>query len=193
MEKNHLESILEKQKVQTYLTTIKPGQTLCNEGDFSQDLCILVSGRLKVFRGNQKMQEITEPGAVLGKISFVLGTKRTATIRAIDEARVLLIPQKDVADFLKEYPEIAWDIPRSLAQEVDVASHVLSGMKELCDHLPDAFFMTDREGRILSWNKAAEDLFGPDWEGMYQKPAEILFEDMGLSTTSLRRSVRKAG
>ncbi|OPX39756.1 MAG: hypothetical protein B1H13_09070 [Desulfobacteraceae bacterium 4484_190.3] len=108
MEKNHLESILEKQKVQTYLTTIKPGQTLCNEGDFSQDLCILVSGRLKVFRGNQKMQEITEPGAVLGKISFVLGTKRTATIRAIDEARVLLIPQKDVADFLKEYPEIAW-------------------------------------------------------------------------------------
>lgn len=169
--------MLKSPKVQSYLTPIRPGQVLFNEGDFTQDLCVLVSGRLEVFRGDQKMQEITEPGAVLGKISFVLGSRRTATVRAIDETQVLLVPQKEVGDFLKEFPEIAWDIPRRLAQEVDVASHVLSGMKELCDHLPDAFLMSDREGKILSWNRAAEELFGCDWEGMYQKPAEILFED----------------
>jgi PAS domain S-box-containing protein len=177
MEKTALQHMLEDQKVKSYLTTIKPGQTLCNEGDFSRDLCILISGRLEVFRGDQKMQEITEPGAVLGRISFVLGTKRTATVRAVDETRILLIPYKEVKDFLKRFPEVAWDIPRSLAEEVNVASHVLSGIKELCDHLPDAFLMTDKQGKILSWNSPAEELYGRDWEGMYQKPAEMLFED----------------
>jgi len=177
MQETALQYMLKNGKVRSCLTTFKPGQTICNEGDFSQDLCIFVSGKLEVFRGDQKMQEITEPGAILGKISFVLGTKRTATVRAIEETKVLLIPHNEVPAFLKEFPEIAWDIPRSLAQEVDVASHVLSGMKELCDHLPDAFLMTDKQGNILSWNRPAEELYGRDWEGMYQKPAEILFED----------------
>jgi len=192
MKKTALEHILKDRKVQSYLTAIKPGQTLCNEGELSRDLCILVSGKLEVFRGDQKMQEITEPGAVLGKISFVLGTKRTATIRAIDETKVLLIPHKEVADFLKRFPEIAWDIPKTLAQEVDVASRVLSGMKELCDHLPDAFLMTDKQGNILSWNRPAEELFERDWEGMYQKPVEILFEDKEVFRDFLNEILSKA-
>ncbi|MBW2348753.1 MAG: cyclic nucleotide-binding domain-containing protein [Deltaproteobacteria bacterium] len=177
MEKQPLEHLLRDEKAKGYLTTFRPGQVLCREGDYSQDLCVLISGKLEVFRGDRKVEEISEPGAVLGQISFVLGTHRTVTVRALEETKVLLIPRKDVHDFLKAYPEIAWEIPRSLAREVDLASHVLAGMKELCDHLPDAFLMTDKQGKLLSWNKAAEDLFGRNWDGMYLKPAEILFED----------------
>ena len=59
-------------------------------------------------------------------------------------------------------------------------AEMLYGLKEVCDQLPDAVIMTDKEGRILVWNSAAEKLYGRDWPQMrdtnvdeiYVKPDE---------------------
>jgi PAS domain S-box-containing protein len=43
---------------------------------------------------------------------------------------------------------------------------MLYGLKQVSDQLPDAVIMTDRDGRILVWNSAAEKLYGRDWPQM---------------------------
>ncbi|NIV69204.1 MAG: PAS domain-containing protein, partial [Phycisphaerae bacterium] len=43
---------------------------------------------------------------------------------------------------------------------------MLYGLKEVSDQLPDAVIVTDKAGRILVWNAAAERVYGRDWPQM---------------------------
>ena len=171
-----IEKILADPKYRNFLVEFSPGDVLCVEGEKSQDLCILISGVLEVFRGQDKIQEIDQIGSVIGEISFLLGVERTATVKTKTRGRSLIIPREEVGEFLEKFPAILWQIPRALAQKVEEVSHVLYGMKQLCDQLPDAVVITDAEGKIIAWNKKAEALYGRKWDQMHHKPAEHIYE-----------------
>jgi PAS domain S-box-containing protein len=47
----------------------------------------------------------------------------------------------------------------------------------LSDKLPDAVTITDRNGKLLTWNAAAEKLFGRDWHQMDNSSIEDLYQD----------------
>ena len=67
-------------QVQSICETVRfdPGQKIVAEGDKSQDLMIVVSGRARVeTREGDLIDEIKE-GAVLGEIAFLDGQQRTA-------------------------------------------------------------------------------------------------------------------
>jgi PAS domain S-box-containing protein len=160
-----------------YLRTFERGQTVFLEGDRTQDLCVLISGQLEVLKGEKIISAINEGGTVFGEIAFLLGTGRTATVRARNEAKVLCIPKEHVPRFLKDFPDAVWEIPQTLARRLDELSHVVYGMKTFLDKLPDAVVVTDREGKILSCNTAAERLYGRNWDQMDHVPLEALYAD----------------
>ncbi len=70
-----LDEIIHNKDLERYLKTYQKGDTLFLEGDESQDLYFLVSGHLEVLKGDKKIAEITEPGALFGELSFLLGAK----------------------------------------------------------------------------------------------------------------------
>ena len=74
------------------IETYRPGDSLFLEGDDSCDLFILVSGRLEVLKDDKKISEIIEPGSLVGEMSFLLGGKRTATVKAVGEVQAIQIP-----------------------------------------------------------------------------------------------------
>jgi CRP-like cAMP-binding protein len=84
-----LDEIIRNKDLQKYLKTYQKGDTLFVEGEESQDLYVLVSGHLEVLIGEKKIAEITEPGALFGELSSLLGAKRTATVQAENEVKVL--------------------------------------------------------------------------------------------------------
>ena len=84
-----LDEIIHNKDLERYLKTYQKGDPLFLEGDESQDLYFLVSGHLEVLKGDKKIAEITELGALFGELSFLLGAKRTATVQAENEVRVL--------------------------------------------------------------------------------------------------------
>lgn len=172
-----LEEVIGHPDLEKYLTEIEPGHTLMIEGDDSQDLFILISGRLDILKGAQKIYEIGEPGSVFGEMSFLLGAKRTATVKAKSVVKAYRIPQEDVDGFLQEFPAVAGQIARLLAGRLREASQVIHGLKETCDQLPDAVLLTDKQGRIISWNAAAKALYGRDWDGSAEKTIEAIYED----------------
>ncbi|RJR36482.1 MAG: PAS domain S-box protein [Desulfobacteraceae bacterium] len=172
-----LEQITKNPDLTKYMTTFKEGEILFLEGDDSQDLFILVSGSVDFLKGSKKISEVEEPGAVFGEISFLLGGKRTASAKATDQVKALCIPKEKITSFLTEFPEVGNRITRHLAHRLDETSQILTGLKEFCDQLPDAVVLTDREGKIMSWNSAAERLYGRGWEQMHDRSMEEIYEE----------------
>lgn len=153
------------------------GQTLFTEGEQSQDLYLLVSGSIDVLKGQQKINQINEPGSVFGEMSFLLGARRTATLRAQTEVEAVRVARDQVADFLARFPSAAQEIARLLAQRLVQTSHVLQGLKEFCDQLPDAVLLSDPQGRVQAFNLAAARLFGRDANQVMGSPAEAIYSE----------------
>ena len=174
------DEIINNPDLAKYLITFNPGQTIFLEGDDTQDLYVLVSGLVEIFKGDQKIREIAEEGAVFGEVSFFLGDQRTASVKAKTRVEVICIPKEEINLFLNECPTAGPDIIRHLSQWLNEATQMLYGLKQVSDQLPDAVIMTDKNGRILVWNSAAEKLYGRDWPQMrdtnvdeiYVKPEE---------------------
>jgi len=172
-----LEEIVNNPALNRYLLPFEEEQVIFREGDNSQDLYILASGQLEILKGNTKITEITEPGSLFGEMSFLLGASRTATVKAGSEGKAIRIPKEKINDFLRDFPTVAREISKLLAQRLEQTSQVVYGLKEFCDQLPDAVIFTDREGKILTWNSAAEGLYGRNWQQMQDRSAEEIYED----------------
>jgi PAS domain S-box-containing protein len=180
MECIRIDEIISNPDLAKYLITFTSGQTIFLEGDDSQDLYILVAGQVEFFKGDKKIRDITEEGSVFGEVSFFLGDSRTASVKAKTKVEVVRIPKEEITLFLKECPTVGLEIIRRLSQWLTEATQMLYGLKEVSDQLPDAVIMTDKEGRILVWNSAAERLYGRDWplmrdtnvDEIYVKPDE---------------------
>ena len=155
-----LDELLDDPRLSEYMTTFKNGQTLFLEGDDSHDLYILVSGKLGIFKGNTEITHVSEPGSIFGEMSFILRSTRTASVKAENDVQALCIPENQISTIINDYPEIAQEITSILAQRLDETSRAVYGLKEAIEKLPDAVIMTDAEGKILTWNRVAEDLYG---------------------------------
>jgi PAS domain S-box-containing protein len=171
------DEIIRNKDLQKYLKTYQKGDTLFVEGDESQDIYFLVSGNLEVLKGDKKIAEIIEPGALFGELSFLLGAKRTATVQAENQVRVLRIPKNEVSTFLKDFPAVAEKITQIIARRLDESSQAVYGLRQICDKLPDAVMLTDQSGRVVAWNAAAERLYGRDWHHMRGTSPEDIYEE----------------
>jgi PAS domain S-box-containing protein len=170
-----LDDVINNPDLNRYLTSFETGQLIMVEGDDSQDLYILVSGELEILKGSKKIWEIAERGAIFGEMSFLMGSKRTATVKAKDDVEAVCIPRKNITAFLSEFPGVSREIAKLLAERLGEASQILHGLKEFCDQLPDAVLLTDKNGNIFSWNTAAENLYGLDWHEMHNKFVEDIY------------------
>lgn len=171
-----LEEVIKNVKTNRYITPFEEGKAIFLEGDDSQDLFILISGQLNVFKGNTKIAEIIEKGSLFGEMSFLLKAKRTATIKAGKNVKAIRIPKDEINAFLHDFPEVAGEISKLLAKRLDETSQILYGLKEFCDQLPDAVIATDKEGKIITWNAAAEEVYGRSWDQMCNKSVEEIYE-----------------
>jgi len=172
-----LEEIIKNPELDRYLTHFDKGQILFLEGDDSQDLFILVSGQLDIIKGNKKIAEISKAGDLFGEMSFLLGARRTATVKAKSEGKTICIPEEDITSFVGEFPDVATAITRLLAQRLEETSQILFGLKEFCDQLPDAVILTGRDGNILTWNTVAEKMYGRAWDQMRYRSVEDIYEE----------------
>ena len=172
-----LSNVIHNPEMKKYLVSYQTGETLFFEGDDTQDIYVLVSGRLDILKGTKKIAEIIKEGAVFGEMSFLLEQKRTATVKAKTDVEAVRIPRENVENFLKEFPEVVTEVAKYLAKRLDVTSQTLFGFRELCDLLPDAVMIVGKDGKISTWNTAAEKLYGRDEGKMLGRSAEEIYED----------------
>jgi len=172
-----LDDILNNPDLANYRVSFAPDDIIFLEGDDSQELYVLVSGQVAVFKGDKKIRELQQAGSLFGEVSFFMGGTRTASVRAKSDVTVVRIPKEEINRFLVEFPGAAREITRHLAQWLDETSQILYGFKEFCDQLPDAVILTDKLGKILAWNSAAENLYGRSWQQMRYAEVNEIYAD----------------
>lgn len=164
--------------LQQYVRTCPTGTVLMNEGEQAASLHILISGRLDILKGGKKIHEINEPGAFFGELAFLLGTVRSASvISAAAETRFLCLPNQEAERIWREFPEFAWQLARTIAHRLHETTSIAYGFREFCDRMPDAVIMIDPLQRVLSWNRAAEELYGRTWDQMRGQPIAAIYDN----------------
>jgi CRP/FNR family transcriptional regulator, cyclic AMP receptor protein len=107
--------------------SVVAGAVILEQGTRTGRVCVLVEGRLEVLRGSTQVAILDEPGSVVGEMSLLLATPHTATVRALDDARLHIITGGD--EFFAGNPELSWLIARLLANRLNAATTYLVDLK----------------------------------------------------------------
>ncbi len=93
------------------------GTTLIGEGEKTNSIFILINGRIGIYKGSVLISEFAERGVVVGEMAAILGEKRTATIRALEDTYVVEF-KTGIDALIAEYPDIAKKIMINLAERL---------------------------------------------------------------------------
>lgn len=94
---------------------------LINEGDTTDSLYIVLTGRVKVYASSDDGREVvlTEygPGEYFGELSLD-GERRSASIRALEPCTCRVVQGSELRQFLAEHPDFALHLTRKLIRMV---------------------------------------------------------------------------
>jgi|HubBroStandDraft_2_1064218.scaffolds.fasta_scaffold50143_3 CRP/FNR family transcriptional regulator, cyclic AMP receptor protein len=110
---------LEKIAAASRLRTVRRGQVLFTAGDPSDTVILVVSGRVKVVVRSADGAELTltvvPPGGTLGELSVADGGPRSADAEALENSRVLLVPNDLIAELSSRVPSVTQALMSSIA------------------------------------------------------------------------------
>ncbi len=114
---------------------------IINEGDISNSLYLLISGRVKVFLSDEDGREFVvanlSPGDYFGEWGLLDDERRSASVMTTEKCTFKLLHQKDFDHLRSEHPEI----------NSVLMSHLVKRVRELTDNVK-TLALKDVYGRI---------------------------------------------
>jgi CRP-like cAMP-binding protein len=101
------------------------GQLIITQGTPGQAFYLILSGRVEILRDGRSFGAYG-PGDFFGEMSLLDNAPRSATIRALDPTRCLMLSSWDFKALLEEYPSIAVKLLEVLSRRLRVADERLS-------------------------------------------------------------------
>lgn len=114
-----------------------PGEVIMAEGEFSQELYILVSGRVRIvkdYRGpHARTLAILTPGDFFGEMAIFESAPRSATVVAEEEAELLVLSPDKFKQTIYQKPDMAFEIFRELSARLRRREEQAAGIRPLED------------------------------------------------------------
>jgi CRP/FNR family transcriptional regulator, cyclic AMP receptor protein len=101
------------------------GDVIFSEGEAGDDVILLTSGRVKVCgrrSGREVIFSVLDAGSILGELSAVDGSPRSATVIALEATEVDAIAIDDFRGFLLANPRVSSELLRLVAERLRQAS-----------------------------------------------------------------------
>jgi CRP/FNR family cyclic AMP-dependent transcriptional regulator len=155
---------------------LKRGQILVREGQTSDLLFVVLSGRLKVMVGSARGEAlglaVVGPGEVLGEFGAIDSRPRSANVEAIDAAHLICIPADAYRALLEASPAVSLALAEELAARI----------RTLMGSAADLVFL-DVPRRLAKLLLAA-----PATEGLTLSQTDIA-EQLGSTRSSVNRAL----
>ncbi|WP_214413330.1 Crp/Fnr family transcriptional regulator [Sphaerisporangium fuscum] len=175
------------------------GATVMTEGDASDWVLVLTSGRVKVSShtasGTEVVLAVRGPGALLGEMSFISGEPRSGTVTALEAVEALVV--RDFPGFLNTHGRVAVLLLRLVVDRLrdsdrkrveygafDTAGRVATRLVELAERFGETNGGTVRVVLPLSQDELA------GWTGASREAVSKALRslrDRGLIETGRRR------
>ncbi|NES85709.1 MAG: cyclic nucleotide-binding domain-containing protein [Moorea sp. SIO2B7] len=91
--------------------------TIFKQGEEGRSLYVVVSGRVRVYRGDLELAQL-EKGTFFGEMSLFDAEPRSASVTTLEECDCLTLNQLQLIDAIEETPEIAVNITRALSRRI---------------------------------------------------------------------------
>jgi CRP/FNR family cyclic AMP-dependent transcriptional regulator len=122
------------------------GDVVVHEGGVAGDLWVLISGALQVRKGDVLVNTITQPGALVGEISVLLGSAYSATVEATEPS--VLRHAADGRALLSSHPDIARLMAVGLAERLNFVTTYLADLKHQYGDAPGLSMVSDVLSRL---------------------------------------------
>ena len=137
---------------------LTPGQVILAEGDQTNQLYVLEQGVIEVYRGDETITIVAEPGAIFGEMSVLLAIPHTASVRAVAASEVFVV--EDATSYLAKHPEFLLPIATMLASRLRNSTTYLIDIKKQFREHSDHFGMVDEVLETMAHEQ--EEVFTPD-------------------------------
>ncbi|MFC1821185.1 Npt1/Npt2 family nucleotide transporter [Thermodesulfobacteriota bacterium] len=99
-----------------------PSEIVIKEGDPGESMYLIIGGKVSVLKGHETDHEIELDqigvGDYFGEMALFEGDVRSATIRTLEESRLLELHKREFTEIVREYPQIALHICKVLSQRM---------------------------------------------------------------------------
>jgi CRP/FNR family cyclic AMP-dependent transcriptional regulator len=106
--------------------TFPKNAILITEGDDTDSLYIIESGKVRIFMSNPDGKEIIlneqGPGEHFGELALIDDAPRSASVMALEKTRVSIISRQDFRQVLGKHPDLAFSLIRDLSRRIRVLS-----------------------------------------------------------------------
>jgi len=130
-----------------------PQETIVWLGDTGDSFFLISSGRVVITIPNESGQHIIlntlEEGGFFGEISLVDGGPRTATVRAIEASKLLMLSRAAFHSFVRQRPDVAIEILTVMGQRLRSSTEHLRSLKN-----PNEVFAECRRASL--WQKVSD-------------------------------------
>lgn len=171
------------------LRRFKRGAEIFNQGEIGESLICLVSGHVKIIKNDVEIAK-RGPGELVGEMSLLEDEPRSATVIAETDCELLEYGRSEFAEAVKETPDLALKVMRSLSQKLRESdllrleeleeknlsltiknkelSLVNRFLEQLVQQSPAGILLIDEHGRTHRCNPSAARVFGISEDAMGQ-------------------------
>jgi anti-sigma regulatory factor (Ser/Thr protein kinase) len=103
---------------QEQVVKVAKGDIVLKEGEPSDFLYYISSGKYSVFHNRKQVGSLSPQDIFMGEMSFLLNQKRSATIRADSEGKLILLSRKAFVSVIREYPHYGIFLSKLLAKRL---------------------------------------------------------------------------
>lgn len=108
---------------------IPAGMILFQEGDVSDLMYFVISGRLQitkqVIEGADKVLTCIDAGHYVGEMGLLTGAMRSATVMALVDTEVIELDQEAFMALLHDYPHVGVDLMQQMARHLETTNEEL--------------------------------------------------------------------
>jgi CRP/FNR family cyclic AMP-dependent transcriptional regulator len=112
--------------------TYNKNTVIINEGDESDSLFLILSGRVKIYLSDEDGKEVIintqGPGDYFGELSLIDEAPRSASVMTIEDSKLSIVSKRDFEACLARYPEIALRVIKGLTKRL---RHLTENVKSL--------------------------------------------------------------
>ena len=116
------ETPLRRLAERSFRRRLRDGQILFTEGEPSDHLFVIRSGRIRIVarspQGGELVLSVLAPGEVIGELSVIDGGPRSATAEALGDVELLAVAATDVLTLLRQQPALLMAAATELAATV---------------------------------------------------------------------------
>jgi len=96
----------------------KSGEEVIREGDRGDSLYYISSGRFTVYHNGKKVGVLSSADVFMGEMSFLMNNRRSATVVADEEGKLIRISRKSFVQAMKNYPHYGIFLSKLLAHKL---------------------------------------------------------------------------